>query len=150
MTNKEFEIVLSQIQDPSTPRAEACSHFWPTPISWDAEKMELVMAFNTSAQMANPVGWLHGGVIATMFDNGLGVLASCFTTGFFTPTLTLSVEYLRPAPLMKQIYLHGKVMKLGRSMIHLRGELLDTPDSQRPYATASVIYANKDFAKLSD
>ena len=141
MTNEEFGIQLQRLPEAVAMMSGVCAQLLPTPVSWDGEKMELVMTFITDEGVANPVGWVHGGMVATMFDNGLGVLAGCFAEGAFTPTVTLNVEYLHPVPLGERLYLRGRIMKKGRSLIHMRGELANNLEFEKPYSLASAVFA---------
>lgn len=140
MTNEEYKIILDSICAAVQDQGTICGRLFPKPVCWDAERMELVAEFHTDEQMANPVGGLHGGMIAMIFDNALGTLAACFAADAFAPTATMNVEYLRPVPAVGSLYVRGKIVKLGRSLIHLRGELLDTPGSNKPFAVASAIF----------
>lgn len=148
MTNTDFEKKLKYFQEFSRNFPSITKQLDPAPIQWDVDNMELTLAFHTNKEMANPIGGLHGGIIATIFDNGLGVLAGCFAEGVFTPTVAMNLEYLRPAPAIGKLFLHASITKLGRKLIHLRGELLDAPDSKMPYAVATSIYALHKTAKI--
>ena len=148
MTNQEFEAKLMYLQKQVRDMRGIARWVHPTPVSWNAETMELTMVYQPDPDMGNPIGGLHGGIIATMFDNGLGALAISFAEGAFTPTISMNLEYLRPAPVDAPVYLHASIVKLGRNMIHLRGELLEAPDSRKPYAAATAIFAIHKTAKL--
>ncbi|MBQ5820209.1 MAG: PaaI family thioesterase [Clostridia bacterium] len=141
MTNEEFEKQLARLPEAVALMSGLCAQLLPTPVSWDAEKMEMTMCFHTDEGVCNPVGWVHGGMIATMFDNGMGVLAGCFADGAFTPTVTLNLEYLRPTPVGEKLLLHAKIVKLGRSLIHMRGELVMESEPAKPCAMASAVFA---------
>ena len=149
MTNKEFENKLLFFQQLTGTLRGLTRELAPEAVSWDADAMELTMAFHTNEDMTNPVGNLHGGVIATIFDNGMGVLAACFADGAFTPTISMNLEYLRPVPLTKTVFLHAKIVKRGRSMIHLRSELMDAPSGGKVYAAATSIFAIHATQKFS-
>jgi len=140
MTNEELKEKLFHVQAPET-LTGICRTLCPTPVAWNAENKELTTSFEVGEEFANPVGWLHGGIIATLFDHGLGMIASCFAENAFTPTVTMNLEYLRPTPMKKTLFVHAQITKVGRNMIHVRGELLDSPTSPRPTAVASAIYA---------
>ena len=103
--------------------------------------MELPTKFETDADMTNPISNLHGGMTAAIFDHGLGSIGVCYANGAFTPTMSLNIEHLRPAPVGGKLYVHVVVTKPGRSLSHVRGELLESPDSRNPYVTAAAIYA---------
>ena len=144
MTNEEYKEILDSICAAIQEQDTICGRLRPKPICWDAERMELVAEFQTDEQMANPVGGLHGGIIAMIFDNALGTLTTSFTEGAFAPTAAMNVEYLRPIPAVGKLYVNGRIMKLGRSLIHLHGELLSTPESNKPLAVATAIFCRTD------
>lgn len=148
MTNLEFENKLLHFQKLSASLRGLVRDLAPEAVNWDVDAMELTLLFHPNEGMANPAGKLHGGTIATIFDNGLGVLAASFADGAFTPTVSMSLEYLRPVPITDMLFLHGKIVKLGRSMIHMRGELLSAPAGGKVYATASAIFAIHDTYKI--
>ena len=141
MTNEEYKIILDSICAAVQDQGTICGRLFPKPVCWDAERMELVAEFHTDEQMANPVGGLHGGMIAMIFDNALGTLAACFAADAFAPTATMNVEYLRPVPLGERLYLRGRIMKKGRSLIHMRGELANNLEFEKPYSLASAVFA---------
>lgn len=141
MTNEEFEKQLARLPEAVALMSGVCAQLLPTPVEWDAENMELTMRFHTDEGIANPVGWVHGGMVATMFDNGMGVLAGCFANGAFTPTVTLNLEYLRPTPVGETLLLRARILKLGRSLIHMRGELAVESEPTKPCAVASGVFA---------
>lgn len=150
VTNKEFWERLEQIgtsKDVETLPA-ICRVLRPELVSCDAENMEAVTAFDVREQMGNPVGWLHGGMTAAICDNGMGMLAACFADGNFAPTVSIHLEYLRPTPSTGRIYLKAKIVKPGRTLIHVRCELLEMPNSDKPYASATAIYSIQEQIKM--
>ena len=45
--------------------------------------------------MRNPYGGVHGGIIASVFDTGIG-MGACAMTQHFVTTVDLNIQYLRP------------------------------------------------------
>ena len=121
--------------DPNLPNLRFCATLD------SCDENGVCLRYRTYSWMANPNRVVHGGMVATMFDNGLGVLAGCFAEGAFTPTVTLSVEYLRPVPLGERLYLRGKITTRGRSLIHMRGELANDLEFEKPYSLATAVFA---------
>lgn len=80
--------------NPASPPAE----FW-------AEGVEVHGRMNLSAVFAGPPGLVHGGIIAMVFDELLGVVNVVNGRGGYTGTL--NVKYHRPTPLMEEIALRA-------------------------------------------
>ena len=80
--------------NPASPPAE----FW-------AEGDEVHGSMNLSAVYAGPPGMVHGGIIAMVFDELLGVVNVVNDRGGYTGTL--KVVYQRPTPLLKEITLRA-------------------------------------------
>lgn len=59
---------------------------------------ETVMELSTSPLMLNPNGAVHGGIIAAVIDNAMGVTAlTALPAGSAAVTATLTVSYVAPA-----------------------------------------------------
>ncbi|MBE6970230.1 MAG: PaaI family thioesterase [Ruminococcaceae bacterium] len=140
MTAEERKAIQERHQAAREKLCGVCAQLFPDVIHWDTEAMEMLSVFHTDEQMENTRGWLHGGLIATIFDNGLGILADAHAGGDSAPTSSIHVEYLRPVPLMVPLYLHAKIVKLGRTLIHVRGELLDAAENGKTLAAATGIF----------
>ncbi len=80
--------------NPASPPAE----FW-------VEDGEVHGRMNMSAVYAGPPGMVHGGIIAMVFDELLGVVNVVNGKGGYTGTL--KVVYQRPTPLLKEIALRA-------------------------------------------
>ena len=80
--------------NPASPPAE----FW-------VEGVEVHGRMNLSAVYAGPPGMVHGGIIAMVFDELLGVVNVVNDKGGYTGTL--KVVYQRPTPLLKEITLRA-------------------------------------------
>ena len=80
--------------NPASPPAE----FW-------AKGVEVHGRMNLSAVYAGPPGMVHGGIIAMVFDELLGVVNVVNDKGGYTGTL--KVVYQRPTPLLKEITLRA-------------------------------------------
>jgi uncharacterized protein (TIGR00369 family) len=95
----------------------------------DPEAGTVTVEFTASEQFLNPVGVVQGGFLAAMLDDTLGpALAIGLPSDQFAPTLDLYVQFLRPAR-PGPIIGHGRVVKRGRDICFLAGELTG-PDGQ--------------------
>ena len=72
-------------------------------------------------QFEGPPGFVHGGFVAALFDDFLGMGQKLTDQPGFTGTL--SVRYIKPTPLAQELRLYGRVHRVeGRKNI-LRGEM---------------------------
>jgi acyl-coenzyme A thioesterase PaaI-like protein len=78
-------------------------------------------AFRIGAQYQGGPGFVHGGIIATLLDEGMGKVNRFRNVR--TVTAELQVEYLRPVPIDQDLRLEAwEVEKKGRSLFHV-GEI---------------------------
>ena len=84
--------------------------------SWDyeAQQLEISMAFTEGAERMAGTGQFHGGPIAALIDT-VGCFALGFALGHGVPTINFRTDYLRPsmAPGVTSI---AKVRRAGRSV----------------------------------
>ena len=101
----------------------------------DQAKMEIEVAFEGRKDFTNPAGQIQGGFLCAMLDETMsvaGVVASNMTA--FMPTLEMKTSFLRPA-MPGRLLCVGRVVKWGRAIAFLQGELYD--EQRRLLATAS-------------
>ena len=75
------------------------------PVEFWADQDQVRGRMNLSPVYAGPPGMIHGGVIAEVFDELLGVVNVVNGTGGYTGTL--KVVYRRPTPLLQEISLRA-------------------------------------------
>ncbi len=111
MTFFPYSPIIGRL-NPVSPPAE----FW-------VEGTEVHGRMNLSAVYAGPPGLVHGGIIAKVFDELLGVVNVVNDRGGYTGTL--KVVYRRPTPLMSDIALRawpagseGRKLYVSGEMVH--------------------------------
>lgn len=83
----------------------------------------------------NVAGNLHGGIISTLMDSTMGMLSKAYTGAPFTPTVSLTVNFLRGVT-------EGETLHITAEMTHAGGRILQlsavcwTDDPKKPSATA--------------
>ena len=60
--------------------------------------------------LAGPPGCVHGGILAGIFDEALGAVASCVNGPGMTMTATLAVRFHQPTPLLTPLEIHAEVL----------------------------------------
>jgi uncharacterized protein (TIGR00369 family) len=105
----------------------------------EAEEGEVKMKFTVEKYMLNPIGILHGGIMAIMLDEVMG--AASFTlnrpTGF--ATINMNVDYLQPAKAGDLVIGVGKVLRTGKTILHIKSKLFTADYKLIAKATANMI-----------
>ncbi len=121
-TTKTIEAIRSVIG-----RAEQISPSpfmnWLKPVAVAAEYGSLTFEYKIRKEMTNPMGQLHGGVIAAIFDDIMGATIYSLEKSDIFVTVNLSVDYFAPATLGDVVHATTKVVKEGKKVIHMAGEL---------------------------
>ena len=74
-------------------------------------------------------GVVHGGVYATILDTAMGgAVVSLLAEGEVTATTSLYVEFLRPAEEHAELRARGEVVRRGRHLAFVEGNLVDGED----------------------
>jgi uncharacterized protein (TIGR00369 family) len=107
-------------------------------VAIDPEQGTIEVAFHASEAFLNPAGVVQGGFLAAMLDDTLGpALVAGLDPGDFAPTTDLHVQFLRPAR-PGRLLGRGRVVRRGRDVGFLAGELLDNQGAVVAVATATV------------
>jgi uncharacterized protein (TIGR00369 family) len=98
-------------------------------IGFDADKAELTTRFTPPPEFASPRGVVQGGLIGGFLDEVMGgaLLASTYGSenGTKLPlNLDMALTFVGPVPLAP-IIAKGRVVKLGRRVAFLEGELYE-------------------------
>jgi uncharacterized protein (TIGR00369 family) len=95
-------------------------------VSFDLQARLLIMrlAFKPDYQRQPGADRVHGGVVATLVDVA-GAFAMIGATGANTPTISLQVEYLRPATPGSDLIARAQVRHVGRTVGFVDVEVTD-------------------------
>jgi len=120
----------------------------PPPIAvlmgmWIAEVSEgrVVFALEPAEYHYNPLGTVHGGVMATLLDSAMGcVVQSMLPAGTSYTTLELKVNYLRPITSKTGIvYCEGKIIHVGGRVATAEGRLTGADGKLYAHGTTTCI-----------
>lgn len=89
-------------------------------------------------ELENIYGDLHGGCLYTIADNMAGVAAS--TYGYYVTTVNGSIQYLRAARDIENVFCEATVIKPGRKISVVHVEITD--DNENLLNTAEFAYFN--------
>lgn len=104
-----------------------------------------VIELESKEHHMNPMGTLHGGVIATIADTSMGIAhGSMLQEGESSTTVELKISFLRPFWTGK-LRAIGKVVKHGKTLTVLESDVLD-PDNRlvaRASSTCMTLRGNE-------
>ncbi len=97
-----------------------------------------VFALQPGEHLYNPIGSVHGGVLATLLDSALGcAIHSTLLSGVGYTTVDLNVTYLRPVNKDSgRLECQAEVVHSGRKIATARAQVTDA--TGRVYATATT------------
>ena len=103
------------------------------------EEGKIEIQFTVEKYMLNPIGILHGGIMATMLDEVMG--AACFTLGrpVGYATINMNLDYLNPAKVGEKIIAKGTIVRAGKTVIHAEAILVNEDEKVLAKATSNLI-----------
>ncbi len=114
-------------------------------IAVDPDAGTIEVGFLASDSFLNPVGVIQGGFLAAMLDETLGpALVATLGPDQFAPTADLHIQFLRPAKPGRLIG-RGRVVRKGRDLAFMSGELVD--ESGEVVAVATATATIRDFTR---
>jgi uncharacterized protein (TIGR00369 family) len=107
-------------------------------VTVDPDSGTIEVSFTATDQFLNPAGNIQGGLLAAMLDDTLGpALVATLGDGEWAPTTDLHVQFLTPAS-PGELRGHGRVVRRGRDVAFLAGELRDAGGELVATATATA------------
>lgn len=114
-------------------------------VSFDAETGELVTRYTPPPAFASPRGAVQGGLIAGFLDEVMGGALLAVTEARFGVegqrlplNLDMNLTFMRMVP-METITAKGRVVRLGKRVAFLEGELFDKDGNMLARATSTAI-----------
>ena len=114
-------------------------------IAVDPDAGTIEVGFLAADTFLNPVRVIQGGFLAAMLDETLGpALIATLGPDQFAPTADLHIQFLRPAKPGRLIG-RGRVVRKGRDLAFMSGELVD--ESGEVVAVATATATIRDFKR---
>ena len=112
-------------------------------IAFDRAAQTLRLGFEGKREFLNPMGIVQGGMLSAMIDDTMGPLLIALGKGRMGTTIDLGVSFLRavkPGP----IEVEARIVRQGRNVAFLEGELFDAEGKLSVRATASFFMIGGD------
>ena len=106
----------------------------------DYDKESAAMEVNITENSLNPYGIVHGGLIFTLADTSMGIIARA--TGKIAVTLNSQINQLLPAKGPKLIS-KAKAIKIGRNTALLTTEIFDDQNNLIASSNATYYFLNE-------
>ena len=142
----EFLKALQSGELPAPPFAELLG-VWITEVS----EGRVVFALEPAEYHYNPLGTVHGGVMATLLDSAMGcAVQSMLPAGTSYTTLELKVNYLRPLTTKTgTVYCEGKVIHVGGRIATAESRLTDGEGRLYAHGTTTCIVLRSSTLEVS-
>ena len=117
---KDFEAVLNySLKQPERLNARLNLQL----LDCSREELWVEYEFEAGEWCRNPYGGVHGGIIASIIDSGMGFASAAYSNKYVSTT-DLSVSYLKP--MMNSRYrVHVEMTQTGSRMIRCMAKVLD-------------------------
>jgi uncharacterized protein (TIGR00369 family) len=117
----------------------------------EAEEGRFTLTMTAQEFHYNPLGTVHGGILATLLDTATGcAVHSTLPAGWGYTSLDLTTKFLRPATLASgTLRAEGTVISRGRTTALAEARLTDARDRLIAHATSTCLLFEIDAGKLS-
>jgi uncharacterized protein (TIGR00369 family) len=107
----------------------------------EIEEGRVVMSVVPAEFHYNPMGVVHGGLAATLFDSALGcAVQSMLPPAHAAPTLQLQINYVRPVTIATgKVCCSGEIIHLGKRSATAEGRLTDSSGKLYAHATGTFV-----------
>lgn len=125
MEKEQWKKKAKEVVDSYLQRKDGCFDDMMQASFWDCdyEEQSVSIRFITQKWQINERGGIHGGAIAGMFDTALGVVANFAAGENEAATADMQISFIRPLDYGQQAIAKIYLVKTGRTIIRLRGEL---------------------------
>lgn len=109
----------------------------------DASAGSLTIEFVVREELTNPAGIMHGGAIAGLIDEVIGMTTfSLGKTGFYV-AVNLNIDFLRPGKLGEKLRVVSEVIRDGRTMAHAECKVYNEEGKLIAKAASNLALTNR-------
>ena len=89
----------------------------------DIQEGSMEAEFTVREEMTNPMGVLHGGISSAILDEVVGTVVYALGRDFAYTSVNLNCDFLHAARLGEIILAKAKVIRAGKNIVHMEGEI---------------------------
>lgn len=142
MENKRLDWLKAHIGQSTKMSPSPFAH-WLNGTLEEAEFGKIAVRFAVRPDMTNPLGLLHGGVIAGMLDDVIGTAVATLGKEQAFVSINLSVDFLQAAKVTDEVLARAEVTRNGRTVVYLKAELLHHNNSLLALASSHMVAVPK-------
>jgi uncharacterized protein (TIGR00369 family) len=103
----------------------------------DQAARTLKTTFTASPVFQGYDGIVHGGILSTLLDEAMAKLS--FELGYQTVTASLEVRFLKPAPILQPLHVHGEIVEVTRRLVKARARIVKDDGTTLAEGTSKLI-----------
>lgn len=108
-----------------------------------AEVGKLIVEFKVREEFANPAGIMHGGVIAGIIDEVIGMTTFSMGKEGFYVAVNLNIDFLRPGIIGQTVRAHTEIIRDGRTMAHTECKIYNEQGNIVAKAASNLILTKR-------
>ena len=133
---EEMEEIMRQAGGGATFPPKCCLSMKAEFVSYES-RQSLIVTMPVLDESLNPVQMMQGGFIGAAFDNAFGPL-SYLAARAPCPTMSLSLQFIRPGELGERLTVHAKVASRGIQVLHMTAEAFNSKNKLVAAAVAGA------------
>lgn len=91
----------------------------------DVQEGSMRVSYVVREDMTNPMGLLHGGIATTILDEVVGTMVYALGREYAYVSVNLNCDFLNPAKVGDTLFASGKVIRAGKNIVHVEGEIVN-------------------------
>ena len=105
----------------------------------EVEDDSIIVEVVIRPEMCNPVGTLHGGIHSAILDEVIGMTVAAMGNDNHFVSLNMTTDYLRAARAGERVTAISRVIRKGRTAIHLIAQLTNADGKELSRATQNMV-----------
>lgn len=105
----------------------------------DVKEGSMEIEFTVREDMTNSMGVLHGGIASTILDDVVGTMVYALGRDFAFTSVNLNCDFLHAARVGEILLTKGKVIRAGKNIVHVEGEITNAEGKIVAKCTSNLI-----------
>lgn len=139
MPNQVLKSLQAHINQPMSKSPSPLGR-WLNGTLREAEEGKLSIEFSVREEMTNPMGILHGGAMAAIIDEVIGITTFSMGQENFYTSVNLVIDFLASARQGEKITACTHIVRAGRTMVNVACEVKDESGKLLARGTSNLLY----------